>query len=346
MSTKNQNKEEEVDLGSLFLIIGNGFKRFFNFIGKLLMLLFDFFIEFILFVKLHWIKLVIAAVIGGTVGGYLEYNEDPLYGSDLTVEPNFASTKQLYTNVQYFNDLILQLDTTALSSIFSLSHEKAASLRKFKITPLRNERDIIEKYDELILEIDTLTAQSFTFKEFKAEFSDFDYKHHEIHVEATDNKVFSALDEVVLGSVVQNDYFNQLRLLTRENLYRTDSILRKNLVQLDSLRQVYMTVMLEEAKKESNGTNINLEAKERSTKELELFNTSRSINSNLRDINLEISVKSEVINVISNFQPVGYEIKDLTRNLIIVLSGIAVLLVFVILVLLKFNKYLENYKSK
>ena len=32
MSTK-QNNEEEVDLGSLFIIIGNGFKKLFNFIG-------------------------------------------------------------------------------------------------------------------------------------------------------------------------------------------------------------------------------------------------------------------------------------------------------------------------
>lgn len=345
MSINQQNKDE-VDLGSLFIIIGNGFKKFFNFIGKLLSILFDFSMEFVLFVKLHWIKFAIAAAVGGIYGAFLEYNKEPLYGSDLTVEPNFESTKQLYTNVQYFNDLILQSDTLALSAIFGLSNEKAASLRKFKINPVKKEQDIIEKYDELILEIDTLAAQSFTFKEFNAEFSDFDYKHHEIHVEATDNKVFSTLDEVVIGSVVKNDYFNRLRILTRENLYRTDSILRKNLGQLDSLRQVYMTVMLEESKKESNGTNINLEAKERPTKELQLFNTSRSINSNLRDINLEISVKSEVINVISNFQPVGYEIKDLTRNLIIVLAATAMFIVFVILVLLRFNKFLENYKSK
>ena len=31
MSTAKNNNEEEVDLGSLFVIIGNGFKNFFNF---------------------------------------------------------------------------------------------------------------------------------------------------------------------------------------------------------------------------------------------------------------------------------------------------------------------------
>ena len=32
MSTKKQNNDEEVDLGSLFTVIGKGFKNFFNFI--------------------------------------------------------------------------------------------------------------------------------------------------------------------------------------------------------------------------------------------------------------------------------------------------------------------------
>ena len=44
MSTKNQNNEEEVDLGSLFVIIGKGFKNFFNFIGSIFKGIFHFLI--------------------------------------------------------------------------------------------------------------------------------------------------------------------------------------------------------------------------------------------------------------------------------------------------------------
>ena len=35
MSTAKNKNEEEVDLGSLFTVIGNGFKNFFNFIGSI-----------------------------------------------------------------------------------------------------------------------------------------------------------------------------------------------------------------------------------------------------------------------------------------------------------------------
>ena len=44
MATKQQNNEEEVDLGSLFVIIGKGFSNLFNFIGNLFKSIFHFFI--------------------------------------------------------------------------------------------------------------------------------------------------------------------------------------------------------------------------------------------------------------------------------------------------------------
>ena len=51
MSINQQNKEEEVDLGSLFVIIGNGFKKFFQFIGKILLGYFTFSSKFSFLLK-------------------------------------------------------------------------------------------------------------------------------------------------------------------------------------------------------------------------------------------------------------------------------------------------------
>ena len=49
MSTNNRNNEEEVDLGSLFVIIGKGFSNFFNFIGSIFKGIFHFTIILLLF---------------------------------------------------------------------------------------------------------------------------------------------------------------------------------------------------------------------------------------------------------------------------------------------------------
>tara|TARA_R110000787_G_scaffold6697_9_gene23290 strand:- start:7977 stop:9011 length:1035 start_codon:yes stop_codon:yes gene_type:complete len=344
MSTK-QNNEEEVDLGSLFIIIGNGFKNFFNFIGSIFKGIFHFFILILLFFKSHLLKLIIAAVIGGVVGVFLENTKEDKFGSNLLVQPNFNSTRQLYKNVNYYNDLVKQKKIKLLASTFNIDTTKALKLRSFEINPVIKNSDVINSYNDFILSVDTLTVKSYTFDQFKRSFADNDYKVHEIKVEAIDNSIFNGLGEVIIASVVKNDYFKRLQKLNNENLFRTDSLLKKNLVQVDSLRQVYMKVMLEEAKKESLGTSIDLGGKKNTTKEIELFDTDRKIISELKRTSQDIAQQSEVINIVSGFQIVGYQINRISRNYIFLLSAAAVLLLIFFILLLELNKYLNSYKK-
>ena len=51
METNQQNKEEEVDLGSLFAIIGKGFSNLFQWIGEIFKGIFHFIISILLFLK-------------------------------------------------------------------------------------------------------------------------------------------------------------------------------------------------------------------------------------------------------------------------------------------------------
>lgn len=347
MSTNQPQKinEEEVDLGSLFVIIGRGFSRFFNFIGSIFKGIFHVIILILIFLKENIIKIGIAALIGLIAGVFLEVKTPKRYGSELLIEPNFKSSLQLYNNVNYYNDLVKQKDTLKLQETFNLTKSEAASLKKFEIKPIKNEKDIINAYDDLILSVDTLTIKSYEFEEFKAAFTDFDYKIHQVTVIAEKSNVFDKLDDVIISSVVKNKYFNRLKELTNENLNRTDSVYRENLSQIDSLRKVYMQVMLDEAKKQTSGTNINMSGEKETTKELELFETNRKINSDLREIAKEKSYKYEVINVISNFQQVGFEIKGITRNYAFQLCGLSAALMIFYLLLLKLNVFLNNYKK-
>ena len=343
MST-NQTNNEEVDLGSLFVIIGKGFSKFFNFIGSIFQGIFHIFITILVFLKQHIIKIGIAAILGGALGVFLETKNADTYSSDLLVQPNFKSARQLYNNINYYNDLVKQKDTLGLATTFKLDKKTAISLKKFTIEPVVNENDIINSYNDFILEVDTATVKSYSFENFKVSFTDLDYKIHKINVIAEKNDIFKSLDDVIISSVVKNKYFDRVKYLTNENLDRTDALLRQNLGQVDSLRKVYMQVMLEEAKKQSNGTNIDLGGEKRTTKELELFETNRRINSDLEDIVIDKSEKYEVINVISNFQPIGTEVKGITKNMAFQLSVLGALLMILVLLLLKINSYLNNYK--
>jgi len=346
MSTDKKQTEEEVDLGSLFIIIGKGLSNFFNFLGNIFKGIYHLFIVLLLFIKSHFIKFVIATIVGGATGSFLEFKKEDTFGSDMLVQPNFESARQLYNNINYYNDLVKQKDTASLIKTFNLNPEEAGELKNFRITAVVNENDILELYDDLILSVDTLTAKSYSFDQFKRVFTEYDYKVHQIHVEATDKNVFSKLDEAIISAVIENQYFDRLKKLTNENLFRTDSLLRMNLDQVDSLRKVYMTVLIKEAEKDNKGTSIDLGGNKKTTKELELFQTNRRINSDLKEISEEISEKSEVVNVISNFQPIGYEIKEIQRNFIFLGAiGFNILLLFFIL-LRELNSYLEKYKNR
>lgn len=345
MSKEINSKEEEIELGSLFIIIGKGFSNLFKFVGNLFKGGFHFLILILLFVKINLKKIVIAAIIGIVLGTFFEYKKETTYGASLQVQPNFNSARQLYNNINYYNDLVKQNDTLQLAKTFKISNEEASSLRKFEISPIKNANDFLTSYDELILSVDTLTAKSYSFNDFKRTFTDYNYKIHKVHVIATKNNVFSKLDDVIISSIIDNKYFNKVKSLTNENLNRTDSLLRQNLAQIDSLRQVYMTVLIEESKKSNTGTSIDLGGTKMTTKELELFETNRRINKDLKEISEDKSEKSEVINVISNFQPIGYEIKGIDKNYGILLGGLGAGLMIIFLLLTQLNRYLNTYKK-
>jgi hypothetical protein len=333
MSTNNRNNEEEVDLGSLFVIIGKGFSNFFNFIGSIFKRIFHFTIILLLFLKQHIIPVGIAAILGFIVGFFLEIKIPKRYSSDLLLQTNYKSSRQLYDNISFYNNLVKQKDTLGLRETFELDTETAISLKKFTITPIKNQNDIISGYDDLILKVDTATIRSYDFKDFEASFTDFDYKLHK------------SLDELIIAGVVESKYFMTLKKLTTDNLNRTDSIYRQNLVQIDSLGKVYMQVLLAEAKKESNGTSIDFAGQNKSTKEIELFYTNKRINEDLADLTEAKSQKFEIINIISNFQPIGSEVNEIIENKAFQLSCLFALLTILILLLFKLNSYLEDYKK-
>ncbi|ARV15530.1 ECF transporter S component [Polaribacter sp. SA4-12] len=346
MSTnQTNNKEEEVDLGSLFVIIGKGFSKFFNFIGNIFRGIFHGVISILIFLKNNIIKIGIAAILGAILGIFLEVKKTNTFESELLLEPNFKSTRQLYDNINYYNNLVKQKDTAGLVETFKLDKLAAASLKKFVIEPVISGNDIINSYNGFVSSVDTITVNSYTFDKFKSSFTEYDYRFHKVTVTSKQNDVFDKLDDVIISSVVNNKYFNRIKELSNKNLNRTDSLYRKNLIQIDSLRKIYMNVMLEEARKKTAATNIDLGGEKRTTKELELFATSRDINTDLKNIASEKATKYEVINVLSNFQPIGSEVKGVTKNYAFLLTilGAGFMILFLLVRLL--NKYLNTYKK-
>ena len=339
------NNEEEVDLGSLFVIIGKGFSKFFNFIESIFKNIFLGIIIILLFLKKHYVVISTAAIIGLIAGFSLEVNSPKTYTSDILLQTNFKSSRQLYNNISFYNNLIKQKDTLGLQKTFDLNSEYAISLKKFTIEPIKNKIDIISAYDALIEEVDTLTVRSYDLEKFTESFTDFDYKTHKLTVISEKNDIFDKLNESIISPFTKNKYFTYQKKLTNDNLNRTDLSYRQNLLQVDSLRKVYMKVMLIQANNPSGGTNIDLAGNNVSNKETELFFINKKINEDLREITKDKSRESEIINIISNFQIIGKERNSIIYNKAFQLAILFALASIVILLLLKLNHYLSNYKN-
>lgn len=345
MATNQQNKEEEVDLGRLFIIIGKGFANLFNFIGGILKGIFHLLILFLIFIKTNFVKFAVASILGGIIGGFFHYKGDDAYISEMLVQPNYESTKQLYNLVNYYGDLVKQEEHAYLAKAFGIDSLQASSLRKIRIKPIENDKDIVEAYDELIETKDSITVSSFSFNDFKAGFTKYDYRVHAISVKSLDKEIFSTLGPVIIKDLKGNNYLNRVVALNYENFKRTDSVFRRNLSQMDSLSSVYMAAMLEEAKKESSGTSIDMGSREKSSKELDLFVTKRDVNWELNKVVADFSDKSEIVHVLSKFQPVGVKISGVENNYAFLGFFIAFGLMLLYLSILELIKYLDNYQK-
>ena len=345
MSTAKNNNEEEVDLGSLFVIIGKGFKNFFNFIGSIFKGAFHFLIITLLFFKEHLLKIFIAGLLGFIFGSYLDYTKGVIYESKMLVKPNFSSTKQLYSNILFYNDLVHQKEYELLMETFQINQEEAESLREFSIEALMNENDIVISYDQLALSVDTLAINDYDFQSFKKAFTSYDYFIHEIKVTSTQNKIFKKFDEIILSSILENDYFKKVKESENSNLERSYNLYDKNISQIDTLRKVYEKVLLEDAKNSTSGTNINLSGEINEHADIELFKINRNLDSYLTEINEKKSDKDKIINVISSFQKVGNVSGGILKSSKFIYFSIGFIAMVFILLLMKLNTFLDKYNK-
>lgn len=347
MSTnqKNKNNEEEVDLGALFLIIGKGFSNFFNFIGSIFKGIFHGLIVILLFIKKNIYYIAIPGLVGVVIGAFLEFKDSDLYGSEMLVKPNYKSSKLLYKNISFYNDLIEEKDTISLQKTFGISRDDASSLRKITIEPVMSEYDIVSSYDEFVTEVDTTTIKSYEYESFKKSFTEYDYKVHRIEAIAEKKDVFLKLEKTIISSVENNNYFKRLKTLTYDNLNTTDALIKKSISQIDSLQKSIIVSSVEAAQKPSGGTNIEMGSQNSKPKEVELLETNRRLIKDLQNLVEDKSEKNLVLNVVSNFKPVGYKIQNITKNSAFLLGGAGVLFAIFILLLVQLNTYLNNYKK-
>ena len=346
MSEKHIPQDSEVDLGSLFKIIGKGFKNLFDAIGSFFKAIGHFIVLSLLFLRNNALKLGIAAILGAGVGLYLDLTQPTKYYSYMVVEPNFKSTQQLYHTIDFYDELVKQKDTILLAETFKISSKEASDLKGFEIKPIKNENEKYELYDEFINQVDSVTIRYINFKDFKKGFTEYDYKYHRIKIISLDNTIFERLSSAIINSVESNAYFKNQKEINDLNLLQNERILLKSLDEVDTLRKIYNEVLITEARKTATGTSITLAQGVKKTEEIELFSESLDLNKDLITNNKEKAESTEILNIVSTFGKVGTQQRSILTKMTFLLGLGAVAVVMVFILLLQLNSFLLNYRNR
>ena len=345
MAKQNIPQDEEIDLGSLFKIIGKGFSNLFNAIGNFFKGILHYFILLLLFLRNNALKLGLAVFVGAAIGLYLDLTKPKLYSSTMIVEPNFKSALQLYQNIDFYHELVKQKDSILLAETFQIPVSEASKLKGFYIEPIRNENEKYEFFDDFIDEVDTTTVRKIDIDKFIKSFTDYDYKYHRIKVKSLSNTIFENLNLPIISSIENNQYFNNQKNINIQNLLQNEKVLVKSLQEVDTLRRIYNEVMIAESKKTETGTNITLAQGTKKTDELELFNESLRLNRELVENNKEKAETTEIMNVVSTFSKVGIKERNIVKKMTTQIGLLFGFLMFLFILLKQLKLFLTNYKT-
>lgn len=323
---KNTNESEEIDLGVLFNSIGRGTSRLFHAIGSATLFLLNALLAVTIFVRKRIVYFALASVIG-LIGGIFSENTFPVkYIATATIEPHFDSARQLYSNIEYLNDLAAQKDSVQLASFFEISLSEAAALQSLEINPFVTKTSLLKEYNDYTMGLDSLVATEMSYNQYVKQIDDFERKIHLLKIESTEQDIFPSLLPPLIGSVSDVAYFRDQQATQLSNLELMDSITQISIVQTDSLLSLFEEVRIVEANKAfSNGTNLYMSESSEDNAEIALLNRKITLSEELEEIRLAKLKAQHVIDVVSAFPKVGYLDDSIWKNKKI--QGIALTLI-------------------
>lgn len=349
-----QPNSEEVDLGQLFRLIGNGFNRFFRFIGKILFGLFLAFVWLVFFLKKHIIKIAIAAILGFCVGYLKEKVGTPIYQSSVVVKQNYDTGKNLYALIDYFNKLIKDRDTLAVRNELNVSGKLASSLVMIEIKPTVLETQLIKNYDNYIKELDSVLASTIDYKTYSKSVNSWEFREHQLIINSKEKVNLNPVFEEIVDKINNSEYFKRENEKDINQLNNRENALKEVLIKSDSLINIYKRV-LEMPLDQASGsqTSITIEGSDQidKTKEFELYKSELEIRRELVQIERDREDKEQILEIISNKQEnsvidAKIHLLDMAFNKKLFYMMAFTFLTIAILLFLNFIKFLEKFKDK
>lgn len=355
--SENQPKEqpsEELDLGQLFKIIGRGFERLFRFFGNIFYQLFLAFVWLVFFTKRHLIKLILAGVLGFSYGFIMQKTSRPVYKSTTIIKQNYKTGENLYHLVDFYNDLISERDSGALSQSLNITEAEANMINGFGVESTLSDNEKLKLFDSYIREMDSVLASTVEFDNFNSNFDEFDFTLQKISIRSYSKDIFNKVLKQLVNNVESSTYFRNEQTKDIAELDRRENAIKQSLVASDSLQKVYQKVLEKSVENISGSqTSVTIDNTEDKsiTKEFELFNTDLELKRELVEIQRRKDDINDIIEIVSSEQSEGTldnskDVFGMSISKSVFYGLLLAVFLFMILLLLAFLKLLERYKNK
>ena len=356
MSNKlpEQPNSEEVDLGQLFKLIGNAFNRLFRFIGSILNSIFLAFVWLVFFVKKHFIKLVIAGVLGIILGFIKERISEPVYKSSIVVKQNYKTGENLYSVLENYNLLIAEKDSITLSNNLQISPKEAKNILKFEVETVLSENQRLKLYDNYKKDLDSVLASTIDFEMYVDMSDEYEYQFQKITVKSKDKDISQNVLINAVKSVEELTYFKNEQQKDLAQLSRREAIIKESLKESDSLQKVYQFVLeksVEQIPGSQTSVTIDNTEDKSTTKEYELYNKDIELRRELVEIEREKEDLKNILEIVSSEQSIGtldnkVEIIGLNLGFKLFYGFTLAAFTFIVLLFLAFLNYLERFREK
>ncbi|MDG1056850.1 MAG: hypothetical protein P8O83_03915, partial [Flavobacteriaceae bacterium] len=345
---------EEVDLGQLFKMIGNGFRRLFQFIGSIFKQLFLAFVCFVFFLKKRAIILLIAAAVGLALGLVLNKTSPPIYKSSISVKQNYPTGENLYGSIEYYNGLLKDRDYEVLGRVLGTGEDVSNKIVEFSIEPIITDNDRVVMFDQYITELDSLAASKVEYEAFIDNIEDYKHRNQQISIKSTTRANFKAVFTNIVDNINSNSFFKNEQAKDIFELEESKAAIEQALVQSDSLQRTYKRV-LEQQTDAKSGAEIGITFEGDNdidkTREYDLYLNDIRLRKELVDINRRLNDIENIVDAISSKQESGFV--DNTKELLgMKLSSttyypyLFFLLAFVALLGMEFFKFIDKYKPE
>lgn len=336
---KHDDISRDVDLVPILSYFGRGIKNFFKAIGKGIAAIGHFIILFLVFIQKNVIVVGLFTMLGLGFGFYLKYAQKELFSAQLNVQPNFNSTRQLYSRVDYFNSLIDEKNHSLLAQELGIDEEGAAYLSSFKIEPVKDESVLLAEYDDIAVFRDTTSLKFLDYDFYKGSLDKYDYKLHELRVSSTNRKVLEEMLERVLDIPMTNGIRSAKRAY-KENADYSLRELKAQLAALDTL--VYNLARSKRSDKEEGSTNFYVNNQQGTFYLTDVFKRKEKLLREIQQAELQKSNLDQTITIHSRLLKWG-TIKRQYNLIKSTLAGFGFGLLIALLPIVW--KFLKNYKT-